>query len=306
MRFWAFSFILLLIGSLGEARAKPAVEFPPDKFLPGWNAEKIQQYRTPADLFAYMDGGAELYLEYYFHELLVRQYHHAQLGDLTIEAYLFAHPEDAWGIFGLDTTGVLIELGQGCRTPSSPTGGSVRFWKGTAFVRIFSWQSNPEVLPVMEIAARLTEAKLAPGGDLPPWLEKLRRQNWDPVFVRGEIALRQVAGSLALDNLPLNSQTGAAWIPPDSCGLLTPCLILRYSDELTAQSAFTQLWDRLGASRAGSVLVKQRGLMRRQDHGVAGLERVGVSLLLAPSAADEAACANTLDAIRIILLKEEE
>gem|GEM_PF-6661247 len=289
--------MLALLGCAAAAAAAPQVEFPPTGFIPGWKADHPARYRTTLDMFGYMNGGAELYLEYIFRELRTREYHRDG-GDLTIEAYRFDRPEDAYGVFSLDTSGVEVEgLGQGCRAPDSTQGGTLRFWKDVHYVRIFAWQYRPELGEVIMEAARRMDRSLDSTGALPPWLEALRGADLDPVFVRGSLALTQVAGSLAPEDPLFNRNTGGAWIPADSAAGIPACLLLRYADPEEAGNAFEQTWQRLSGGAEGVAMGRQRGLARG-PRGVAGLELAGEAMLWVPRAPNEEACATALDRVK--------
>ncbi len=275
--------------------------FPQNDFMPGWKGGMIEEYNTPEDLFIYMNGGAELYLEYRFVGLEVREYSRKKSGTLSIEIYRFATPEDAYGIFSIDTSGTEMDIGQGARA----TVVSVRFWKDRTFVRTFLWQSSPELVEVPLTAARMIAERIDKPGELPEWLQILNAEELNPSFVRGEIALRQVTGYNLPEHLPIKHRTGAAWV--DSPGGEMPgCLILKYDTESKALESFQNIWNQLNSEDGSSVLVGRRGIVIAPTKTATGIENLGHSILLVPSAEDEASCAEALDRIRSILSGKEE
>ncbi len=100
--------------------------FPADDFIEGWKAAYFDEYRNGDELFQYMNGGAELYLEYKFLGVKVKEYESEAGESLTIEIYSYAKPEDAYGIFSVDTTGIPVDIGTEGRTAGVMT----RFCKG--------------------------------------------------------------------------------------------------------------------------------------------------------------------------------
>jgi len=271
--------------------------FPDDGFLPGWKGGLIENYDSAHDLFVYMNGGAELYLEYRFTDLQVREYSRTNGETLTIEIFSFATPWDAWGIFSLDTTGTETDIGFGARKSNV----SMRFWKSHQFVRIFLWQSKPESEAILEAAARAVSMKIPHNrGEFLPYLTQLRKSNLRAAFIRGAIALRQVASPWHSADITLDRTEGAAWVFPRAENE-PGCLVLSYSAESEAEKEFERLWERIKAEARGSALAGNRGIVSRKDGSVEGLEkftRNAISTILwVPSAVDEASCAKTLDTI---------
>ena len=220
------------IGSAAER-----IKFPESKFAPGWRCESLRRINSSADLFAYMDGGAELYLEYLFDKLYVCEYRHSDLGELTIEAYRFDAPEDAWGIFSLDATGVPWSVGRESRGPDSTGSGVLRCWKGHYFIRAFAWSPTTGSAAALKQAAQILVDGI-PDAALPAWLENIHKSVQRASFLRGGIALRQIAGSVAPRDIPFARLRGAVWVPADPPLINSPALILRFADETHAASFY--------------------------------------------------------------------
>lgn len=295
------AFFLLLTTSVC---GRPADYFPADDFLPGWKGGEVEKYASASDLYRYLDGGAELYLEYRFSTLKVRQYSFSDHGDITVEIFQFESPEDAFGIFNLDVSGSDINIGQGGRASNLSTGGSVRFWKDTYFVRVVSWQSNPDVRGVPEVAAQIASEKMTREDQLPPWLDGLDKAGFQPAFIRGRIALRQASAGIVDEDVPLNSQGGAAWIRSSERydkPLKTAALILNYRTEQKAAEAFQKMWDRMQLTSQGAVLVGQRGLAGRKNQTTEGIEQFEEFVVWSPPAQDEVSCVETLETLTAIL-----
>lgn len=298
--------LLLTVAAATILRAETG-SFPKNDFSPGWKAEPVERYTTPDDLFLYMDGGAELYLEYRFVELQEREYattagrETPTSGHLSVEIYQFATPEDACGMFSLDSSGTAVDLGQGGRT----TGILTRFWKGSRYVRAFVWEARPEFAGVAEAAARTVAEAIDETGDLPDWLQTLGAAGLNPIFVRGRIALRQLASATTINDIPVERRAGAAWLPPSET-LAVGCLALRHETESKSIQAFRRIWEQMIAEGGNAALAGQRGMIRKSDDFVAGVERVGNMVFWVPSAADEDECAETLDKVKAVFNDLEE
>ena len=81
---------------------RPALDdtslLPPDGFLGPWKKVDPPKRFTQANLYGYIDGGAELFLEYGFERLTVQKYRNGA-DELTIEAYRMTDPTAATGIY---------------------------------------------------------------------------------------------------------------------------------------------------------------------------------------------------------------
>lgn len=94
----AFSAIVLLWLAAGASARAAEVALPKDGFAPGWvKSEPAESYPKTA-LFSYIDGGAELFLEFGFTKLTVQTYARAEL-ELTLEVYEMENAEAALGIY---------------------------------------------------------------------------------------------------------------------------------------------------------------------------------------------------------------
>jgi hypothetical protein len=271
----------------------------PGDLMEGWTGLELEEYATGSDLFVYMNGGAELYLEYRYAGLSVREYTDVSGNSLSVEIYNYATPEDAYGIFSVDTTGTPLDVGQGGRK----TKVAARFWKDRHYVRSFVWVSKPELADAPEAAARAVAARIEKESPLPEWLDLLVKESTKPVFIRGDIALRQVAGSWQPGELPITRKGGAAWIPPGEQSPATS-LIFNYPDERSCSRSFQQIWDVVIADARSYAVAGKRGMASRSDGTVEGLEKLGKLLIWVPRAGDEVACGETLDAIKDILSAE--
>jgi hypothetical protein len=95
------SFFLLAVGLLAPAALAVAPPGPgaptgvPE--LPGFRALGPGQNVEPARLYGVIDGGAELYLEYGFRELMLREFQRDELR-LAVQLYDLGHPLSAWGL----------------------------------------------------------------------------------------------------------------------------------------------------------------------------------------------------------------
>ena len=89
------TFIYLFLLNLAFATG---LKLPGDDFYPGWKATGPIDRYLQQDLYGHINGGAELFLEFGFDSLLVREYRHAGQ-EITLEVYCMERPESALGIY---------------------------------------------------------------------------------------------------------------------------------------------------------------------------------------------------------------
>jgi hypothetical protein len=279
--------------------------FPQDDFLPGWKGYPVEDYRNAEELFDYMNGGAELYLEFRYAGVQVKEFGNDSGDYLTVEIYAYAEPWDAFGIFSVDTTGTPMDLGNGGRTSQVMT----RFWKGNFYVRVFAWDKKPELKGIPERIAREVEAKLPENPEGLPYLTNLRQAGLPYSFVRGEISLRQVAGRVDADVVTFDRKRGAAWVfgtTEDEAG----ALILCYGTSDKAQREFDKIWALIKTRAEGHVQMGNRGIASLSEGGSSGVEKFEEhqikAVIWVPQAKNETVCAETIDRIKDALSGIEE
>lgn len=176
-------------GKTAEARGGPAV--PDDRFTPGWVKSGPTMRFTPTSLFDYIDGGAELFLEFGFKELLVQRY--ARGGtELTLEIYEMDSPEAALGIY-LTRSDAETPVA-GIQARNTGTAQQVTVLKGSVFLLVNNFGGGDESLPAM--AALVNRAlQRVPQGRPVRLFESLPRENLVPgseALVRGPFGLQPI------------------------------------------------------------------------------------------------------------------
>jgi hypothetical protein len=293
IKFFAGVALILLATSL--AWSNPEF-FPADGFASGWKGGPIKKYLSRDQLFTYLDGGAEVYLDYRFEKLEVKEYSGSDKAALTVEVYAFENPQDAYGIFSVDTSGTVADLGQGGRVSTT----QARFWKGRCFVRAFTWQTRPDLVDLPLKAAQVVAAKID-SANLPNWLQSLVGYTLSPIFLRSETALSRTAGISIPRDISLNGNYGAAWIRP--VGFLSGCAVLAYADSSAARETFKALWNTIAAQAKGSAQSQMRGMAAISDSLTQGVQQAGSRVIWVPAAKNEVSCAATLDRVAGVLGK---
>lgn len=83
---------------------------PGEALVPGWKPSEKSRVFAKADLYGYIDGGAELFLEFGFDQLTVQKYRNGA-NEMAVEIYRMADPVAASGIY-------LMKCGKEARHPA--------------------------------------------------------------------------------------------------------------------------------------------------------------------------------------------
>ncbi len=132
-------------------------------------------------LFDYMDGGAELYYEYGFRRLWVRDYR-SEEGELRAELYEMEDPQGAFGLLTGEGGGEEVGIGQ----RGFYGDGTLVFWKGPHFVRVSAEEDlRGKVLKL----GRAIASRLKGGGSPPQVIGYIPRGVKTFLYFRGPLAL---------------------------------------------------------------------------------------------------------------------
>jgi hypothetical protein len=158
--------------------------------LAGWTKEGAPDIFNREDLYGYIDGGAELFLEFGFQELRLQRY--ARNGrELTLEAYRFADPVGALGIY-------LMRAGVESQVPgveARATGDRHQYSavKGDFYVQVNNFKGDVALEPDMVL---LMNAALS-------GIPEAATRSADPLPLENRIpgSFRLLRGALALQSL---------------------------------------------------------------------------------------------------------
>jgi len=90
-------FMLLAWPGLAAAVPPAAASLMPD--VPGWKKAGQADVYQPANLYEYINGAAELYLNFGFEELAVQNYENGKKMEITVEVYRHKDATHAFGIY---------------------------------------------------------------------------------------------------------------------------------------------------------------------------------------------------------------
>jgi len=131
-------------------------------------------------IFRYIDGAGEVYRQYDYRRVLVKQYVGRENMAITAELFDMGTPSDAYGIFSHSRETPDIGFGQGSEFKS----GLLCFWKNRYFVCLYSEeQSERTESAIRELASQIDSLTPA-GGRVPQIVALLPAEGLDEFRVR--------------------------------------------------------------------------------------------------------------------------
>jgi len=184
-------------GQKSEIASPPAMRdlaafLPGPADVPGWALKDAPQVYKGEDLFTYIDGGAEIYHEYGFRQVLAQDFVDKNQKGVTLEIYEMADPTAAFGIFSFKASGQGRPADIG--TDSEFEDYYLHFWKGPFLVTVTGFEANPECREGVMAIARATGARISETAGRPAFLSKLPADWIKP-------GLKYLRGALGLYNL---------------------------------------------------------------------------------------------------------
>jgi hypothetical protein len=164
-------FVLLLC--LCPLLTPQTLELPEDDFITGWKRQEKAQRFVRANLFDYIDGGADLFLEMGFEELTVQRYKYENT-EIGVESYRMDTPEAGLGIYlmkcGIETPHPGIDA------RNSTDRFQIVFVKNNHFIMLNNFQGKEELIPVLvETANRILQT--IPEGEAVTLFSSLPEEN---------------------------------------------------------------------------------------------------------------------------------
>lgn len=229
--------------------ARPGIAFPGDNYAEGWvKSERLLRFERN-NLFDYIDGGAELFLEFGFNELLVQRYK-LQEGEgdneIGLEVYQMESSEAAMGIY-LNKCGKETPM-RGIKARNSGDRYQISVLKGSCFLQVNNFGGEEGFLPAM---VKLTQGILAtiPKGHNVTLLNHLPTENFvegSGLIIRGPYALQPIFTFGSGDVLQLGGKVfGVVGDYVGTDGDVYTRILILYSEPKIASMAFANLADNL-------------------------------------------------------------
>lgn len=181
---------LIMLATGVSAIANPAGFFPP---VPGWQQEGEPELFSPDTLYEYINGAAEVFLNYDFVQLAMQTYRSPDGGEIVIEVYNQGSLANAFGMYAQEKTsaGEFLEIG----AEGYYEEGVLNFYSGNYYVKMSGLDASEKAMK--KIALAVFEA-IAAGRETPPMLKVFPEKGLQPHSLR--FVLRDFLGLHFLNN----------------------------------------------------------------------------------------------------------
>lgn len=160
-----FAVLLVLCGLLSMAApprdAGVAAPFP--KEAAGWRARGAPADYDRTTVYDYLDGGAEVYLEYGLRRLSSQRYARPEESPIVFDLFEMDAPAGAFGAFTFEREDEEAGIGQG----SEYGGGLLRFWRGRWFGFVQAEAESPASKAAVLALGRSAAERLGPDAEPP-------------------------------------------------------------------------------------------------------------------------------------------
>jgi len=155
---WAIAVLLLLPGCGGKSSAVTTDLFPTSNEAAGWNRVGETRAFAAADLWKYIDGDAEKYIQAGVQKTLTASYRYQDSTEATVDIHVMASAEGPRKIMDAESAAESqsVALGDGARLYQ----GSLIFRSEQYLVRVVAYKSSPEVSKALVELGRGIERKL--------------------------------------------------------------------------------------------------------------------------------------------------
>ena len=139
--------------------------------IPGWTLNGTPAVYTPANLWDFIDGAAELYLIYGFRELHVAEYRRGDGVEVRAELYRHLDAASAFGIYASERSAELAPVAAGGEGYEAE--GILNFVEDRVYVKLSTHAGEPVSKDVLREVATRIDAHLGSQNSLPEGLMRL-------------------------------------------------------------------------------------------------------------------------------------
>jgi hypothetical protein len=165
----SITFILFLFvpGSLIVGQDNPDIRnlFPDNGYFNSWEIKDSIAIYTGENLYSFINGGADIYLEYGFQEVASCKYTNFDLAVIHLEIYKMTSDSAAFGIFTINSSvkGKPLDIGN----KSKQYDYYLDFWKGSYFVRCTLSRRSDDLMDTLRMFAESVDEKIIDKGSEP-------------------------------------------------------------------------------------------------------------------------------------------
>jgi hypothetical protein len=159
------SFILVLAQVTMASQGTRTKALPKDGDVEGWTKHRTLQHYAGEDLYEYINGGAEIYHEYGFVQVVVQDYVNDSGKSVSVEIFEMVSPSSAYGMytFKTDSKGKRILVGSEAQLADY----YMNFWKGPFLVTLTGFDETEETRQGLLNISEYISSKMPGGRDKP-------------------------------------------------------------------------------------------------------------------------------------------
>ncbi len=243
-----------------------------------WKPDGPPQEFKGEDLYIYIDGGAEIYREYGFKEVLVQEYKNREGNGLSLEIFQMTGPEAAYGMYTFKRSlrGTPVEAGAEGQIEDY----YLNLWKGNTLVTVTGQNESPATARGLLGLARAVAARIPGRSDQPRLVAELPPHGLIASSVRyfkGYLGFMNNYPSLGKEAFRFEEGVRGDYRSGASL------FILSYPSEDALRQGFPAIEQALRSDRRAKELVSVEGfsLALTDDHGrLLSLQAAGNLLLI--------------------------
>jgi hypothetical protein len=189
----AVGFNLFYFSGTSQTGIEKTGLLPASNHFKNWSIKDSVEVFKGENLFSYIDGGADLYLEYGFDEVATCKYVNFAATSIHVEIYRMTSDSAAFGIFTINSS----EKGKTVSFVNKALlyDYYLDFWKGSFFVRCSASRKDSAVMDTLMLFAQLVDGNIRDKGKEPGLTYVLLVENMEfnnIKYIRGLIGLGNV------------------------------------------------------------------------------------------------------------------
>jgi hypothetical protein len=158
----------------------------------GWERDGAPQAYRGEGLYEYINGGAEIYHEYGFRQVVIQDFKSNDGKSISVEIFEMEDPGSAYGIFTFKTNPEDREISLGSGALLSDY--YLNFWKARYLVTLTGFDENEETIRGLQNIAHSVDRKIKADGNRPSLVSALPEEGLE------RASLKYFEGSLGLYN----------------------------------------------------------------------------------------------------------